>query len=230
MASDADPAAAQARRRDLRAHHAGAAGRQRPLPRRAGRCRALHHLSPQSRLVGARPPRDARALQFRRDPRRVLPRRRLAVRSLQGRRDRRAAPRTIRAAGSRATTFPRSPTAASSSASSRRACRPACRRSCSTRAGRCSRTPACAAPSSCCSTPNGSTAACSTALYKRTQSFFERSELSSHGRPADARERALLAPFAAVRQAGGARRHLQPARRPTAAARTAPTCRPPTSS
>jgi peptide/nickel transport system substrate-binding protein len=33
--------------------------------------------------------------------------------------------------------------------------------------------------------------------YKRTQSFFERSELSSHGRPADARERALLAPFAA---------------------------------
>jgi peptide/nickel transport system substrate-binding protein len=32
--------------------------------------------------------------------------------------------------------------------------------------------------------------------YKRTQSFFERSELSSHGRPADARERALLAPFA----------------------------------
>jgi peptide/nickel transport system substrate-binding protein len=32
--------------------------------------------------------------------------------------------------------------------------------------------------------------------YKRTQSFFERSQLSSHGRPADARERALLAPFA----------------------------------
>ncbi len=33
-------------------------------------------------------------------------------------------------------------------------------------------------------------------VYTRTQSFFERSELSSHGRPADARERALLAPFA----------------------------------
>jgi peptide/nickel transport system substrate-binding protein len=32
--------------------------------------------------------------------------------------------------------------------------------------------------------------------YQRTQSFFERSELSSHGRPADATERALLAPFA----------------------------------
>lgn len=32
-------------------------------------------------------------------------------------------------------------------------------------------------------------------LYGRTQSYFERSELSSHGRPADARERELLAPF-----------------------------------
>ena len=33
------------------------------------------------------------------------------------------------------------------------------------------------------------------ALYTRTGSFFERSVLSSYGRPADARERALLAPF-----------------------------------
>jgi peptide/nickel transport system substrate-binding protein len=33
-------------------------------------------------------------------------------------------------------------------------------------------------------------------LYKRTESFFERSYLSSIGRPADAHERALLAPFA----------------------------------
>jgi peptide/nickel transport system substrate-binding protein len=32
--------------------------------------------------------------------------------------------------------------------------------------------------------------------YKRTQSYFERSDLSAHGRPADAPERALLAPFA----------------------------------
>ncbi|MBX9592050.1 MAG: extracellular solute-binding protein [Hyphomonadaceae bacterium] len=32
-------------------------------------------------------------------------------------------------------------------------------------------------------------------LFKRTESFFERSYLSSHGRPADQRERALLAPF-----------------------------------
>lgn len=33
-------------------------------------------------------------------------------------------------------------------------------------------------------------------LYVRTQSYFDRSELSSHGRPASAAERALLAPFA----------------------------------
>ncbi len=33
-------------------------------------------------------------------------------------------------------------------------------------------------------------------VYRRTQSFFERSDLSSNGRPADARERTLLAPFA----------------------------------
>jgi len=33
-------------------------------------------------------------------------------------------------------------------------------------------------------------------LYERTQSFFHGSELSSHGRPADPRERTLLAPFA----------------------------------
>jgi peptide/nickel transport system substrate-binding protein len=32
-------------------------------------------------------------------------------------------------------------------------------------------------------------------VYKRTQSYFERSYLSSHARPADVRERALLAPF-----------------------------------
>ncbi|MFN3869506.1 MAG: extracellular solute-binding protein, partial [Hyphomicrobiaceae bacterium] len=33
-------------------------------------------------------------------------------------------------------------------------------------------------------------------LYSRTESFFERSYLSAHGKPADAAERALLAPFA----------------------------------
>jgi peptide/nickel transport system substrate-binding protein len=35
-------------------------------------------------------------------------------------------------------------------------------------------------------------------LYERTQSYFDGSELSSHGRPADAREKELLAPFASA--------------------------------
>lgn len=35
-------------------------------------------------------------------------------------------------------------------------------------------------------------------LYRRSQSYFERSMLSSAGRPADARERTLLAPFASA--------------------------------
>ncbi len=35
-------------------------------------------------------------------------------------------------------------------------------------------------------------------LYQRTQSFFARSDLASIGRPADARERAMLAPFPAA--------------------------------
>ncbi|MEZ5849293.1 MAG: extracellular solute-binding protein [Hyphomicrobiaceae bacterium] len=39
-------------------------------------------------------------------------------------------------------------------------------------------------------------------IYQRTESFFARSELSSHGRPADAEERRLLAPFAASLPAG----------------------------
>ncbi len=38
--------------------------------------------------------------------------------------------------------------------------------------------------------------------YARTQSFFARSDLSSHGRPADAAERALLAPWSASLKPG----------------------------
>ncbi len=45
--ADADPAAAQAGCRNIRAHHAGAAARQRALQRRAGGCGALHHLPAQ---------------------------------------------------------------------------------------------------------------------------------------------------------------------------------------
>ena len=48
--------------------------------------------------------------------------------------------------------------------------------------------------------------------YARTESYFDRSELSSHGRAADAREAALLAPFAERRQTGDHGRQLRLAR------------------
>ena len=46
--------------------------------------------------------------------------------------------------------------------------------------------------------------------YERTASYFEGSELSARGRPADARERALLAPFPDAVRAGRDGRHLAP--------------------
>ena len=155
LAPDADPAAAQARCRNIRAHHAGAAARQRPLQRRARGCRPLHHLSAQCRLVGARSARDARAVQLRRDPHRVLPRCLDDVRGVQGRRDRREAGGRSRTVGRGLRLCGRRPTGASSSANSTPVCPPACRGWCSIRAGRRSRTRACAALSTCCSTPSG---------------------------------------------------------------------------
>ena len=66
-------------------------------------------------------------------------------------------------------------------------------------------------------------------LYQRTQSFFERSELSSH-RPAGRRARARAAgALRTIREAGRAGRHATASRATTAAAITAPTCRPPSS-
>ena len=45
-------------------------------------------------------------------------------------------------------------------------------------------------------------------LYRRSASFFDDSELSAYHRPADERERALLAPFPDAVRARRARRHL----------------------
>ena len=45
-------------------------------------------------------------------------------------------------------------------------------------------------------------------LYERSQSYFARSELSAHGKPADARERDLLAPFRRCRRYGDHGGHL----------------------
>ena len=160
-----------------------------PYRGRARRPRPLHRLPPQPRLVGARSARHARALQLRRDPRRVLPRRRLAVRGLQGRRDRpahrgrsgaldrglplrrrrrrprrQARVRHAAAVGHDGAGLQHAPAAVPGPARAARL-HPAC------------------------STREWINRNLFNGLYKRTQSYFERSYLSSHGRPADARER-----------------------------------------
>ncbi len=145
---DADPACPPHHSRDLRAHDPGAPARQRPLRDRARGCRPLHHLSPQSRLVGARSADQPRALQLRGDPHRVFPRRRRHVRGFQSRRDRPAAGGRSRPLGRGLHTSRRRRTDASSSARWRRSCRQECRRWCSTRDVRRFRTSACVVLSS----------------------------------------------------------------------------------
>ena len=104
-------------------------------------------------------------------------------------------PRTIPRAGRKATTSRRCATAASSRKSFRSRIRPACRRWCSTRGAR--------------SSPISRVRQALIKLfdfewinrtlyhgqYARSESYFARSELSSHGRAADEREKALLAPY-----------------------------------
>ena len=133
---------------------------------------------------------------------------RLAVRGLQGRRDRRARRGRSRPLD-RGLRFPRRHGRPRHQARVRdAACPRACRRWSSTRAARSSPTRACAAPSSCCSTASGSTAACSTAPTSARKASSSAPTLSSHGRPADARERALLAALRRLREARGPGRHL----------------------
>ena len=228
--ADADPAAPQARCRDLRPHHAGAAGRQRTLHGRPRRRRPLPHLSPQPRLVGARPARDARALQLRRDPRSSIfrdaaslfeafkageidvraeddPGRWIEGYDFPAVADGRVIKRefdTRLPSGMPALVFnTRRPMFAD--ARVRRAFILLFDAEWINR-----------------SLFNG--------VYQRTQSFFERSELSSHGRPADARRARAAGSLRPVREAGGAGRHLSACPSPTAAARTAPACRRPSSS
>ena len=67
------------------ADHAGDAARLRPLPPEELRDRPHGGLRARAGLLGPRPQREPRAQQSRRDPLRVLPGRRRAARSLQGR-------------------------------------------------------------------------------------------------------------------------------------------------
>ena len=171
----------------------------------AGKSVTLHA---QSGLLGARSRGQSRLVEFRRDPLRLLPRPELVSRGVQEGPVRPAQGERSRAAGRPATISPRCATAASS----RRASPPACR----SRASR-----------FVFNTRRAVFADIRVReaiallfdfewvnhsiffdLYRRSASYFEGSELSARGRPADARERALLAPFPGRGARRRARRHL----------------------
>ena len=99
-----------------------------------------------------------------------------------------------------------------------RACPRACRRSSSTRAGPCSRTPRVRRAFILLFDAEWINRSLFDGAYKRTQSFFERSDLSSHGRPAARANARCWPPSRQLRQARGARRHLRASPSPTAAA------------
>ena len=73
---------------NIRPDHPHAHRRLRPLPHRLRRSGPRHHLRAQPGLLGARPARQPRPLQLRRDPLRILPRGHDPVRSLQDRQHR----------------------------------------------------------------------------------------------------------------------------------------------
>ena len=176
-------------RRDLRAHDTGAPSRQRALHRRQGRCRTLRHLSAATPTGGrATCPSCAAASTSMRSASSISATPPPCSRPSRPARST-CAPRTIPAAGSRATISPPPRTGASSSASSRRGCPRACRRSSSTRAGRLFADPRVRRAFILLFDAEWINRSLFDSAYKRTQSFFERSDLSSHGRPADARER-----------------------------------------
>ena len=147
-------------------------------------------------------------LEFRHHPARLLSRR--AIRSSKPSRkaSTTSASRPIRAAGSRPMTSPPCATVGSSRRAFATACPRACRGSCSTRAGRCSLISACVRRLLLLFDFEWINKNLFFGQYSRTASYFDGSELSSHGVPASERERALLAPFPDAVAPGHPRRHL----------------------
>ena len=193
---DAGPAQARHRPGHLRQVDAEA-DRSAPAPtssREVKRARP-HRLQAQSRLLGEGPADQARLRQLRRDPHRVLPRRQHHVRGVQEgplRRQSRGRPGAVEH-GLRLPGREGRP-GRQGDVQDRHA-RRACRASSSTRAGR--------------SSPTRRVREALAELFDfewvnknlyygafvRAAGYFNDSELSSIGRPADEREKALLAPF-----------------------------------
>ena len=158
-------------------------------------CRKERDVQARPQLLGPRACDQSRLVEFRRDPLRLLPRRQCLFRSLQGRALRRAQRERSEPLADRLRHSRPCATAASSRSRSRRPAETELRLMSSTRGGRSLPTSACARRSRCCSISSGSTAISSSASIERSAGFFDGSELSAYHRPADERERALLAPF-----------------------------------
>ena len=153
---------------------------------------AHHRLRARRRLLGQGSAGQSRAVELRRDPLRLLPRRDGGVRELQGRQSRLSpgdrAPRT----GRRPTTSPRCATAGSSARRCRSRARSRCSASCSICAVRNSRTAACGRPSTSPSTSNGRTRICSTDNMRGSAAIFQGSELAAPAALPQGRELEIL--------------------------------------
>ena len=196
-------AEARDRSRHVRGDDVRAAARQRALYGERGQAGRKRHLHARSELLGPRSADQSRLLEFRHHPLRLLPRRQHPFRGLQERPLRRAQRKPIPAAGRPLTIFRRCATAAWSRRNSPTACPRAWTASCSTRAGRSLPTCACARRSCNLFDFEWINHTYFFDLYKRTASYFDGCDLSAHGVPADARERALLGAVSRRR----ARRH-----------------------
>ena len=168
-----------------------------PYIGRRGRARAQRHAQAQSGLLGPRSADQSRLLEFRRGPLRLLSRRQLAFRGLQEGPLRRAHRDRSRPLGDRlrlpgGARRPRRQGDVPDRPAERHA-----RASSSTPAARSSPTSACARRSRCCSISNGSTTTSSSTATSAPRAISRAPNCRRAAAPADARERALLAPFPA---------------------------------
>ena len=154
------------------------------------------HAHAQSRLLGPRSADQSRPVEFRRDPARLLPRRQRASSRRSSAASTTSASRPTRCAGTTATTFPRRATAASSRRRSPTGLPQGMSDFCVQHAAAAVRRhPRARGAHAAVRFRMDQPATTSSACTGAPPSYFAGSELSAYGRPADARERELLAPF-----------------------------------
>ena len=206
--ADAGPAGACDRRRHLRRHDAGEAGRQRALTSSATSIRARASLSSAIRIIGAARSRSIAACGISPSCVLTITATPTPISKHSKPASMKCAPSAIRAAGRLATIFLRCATGASSKKLFRQACPRSPRTLSSIRGGRCFPISVCARRILLLFDAEWVNRNFFFDLYRRSASFFDDSELSAYHRPADERERALLKPYSRRRPRRRARRHL----------------------